>query len=322
MKFHLFAATLACSLCCALSGNALAQAYPNKPVKFVVASVGSPQDVVGRLFAQKIADSWGQPIVIENRPGAGVLLSAQTVVKAAADGYTVLVSSAAFTVTPWLYPQLGYDSEKDLIPVGLLAVTPNILVTSPSTGIKTLKDAVERARSGAKMQYGSPGYGTTPQLSAEYLFKSLAKVHIQHIPYKGTPPLITAAIAGEVEIVTSALPAMVPQIKAGKLIGLAVTSAKRNPLLPDVPTIAEAGFTGFEDDSWVGVWVPAGTPAAAIAKLRDEIDRAGAATDVRERLRNAGFETSTLRGEAFAQLVRRELDKWARVVKETGAKAE
>lgn len=321
MNVRMFAATLAVATLAALPQAAQAQAYPARPVKFVTASTGSPQDVIGRLFAQKIADTWGQPIVVDNRAGAGSLISIQTVAKAPADGYTVLVSSTAFAVTPWLYPQHGYDSEKDFIPVGLLATAPNILVTSPSTGIKSLKDVVERAKAG-KVQYGSPGFGTTPQLSAEYLFKSLAKVQILHVPYKGIPPVMTAAISGEIDLASTALPPAVPQIKSGKLIGLAVTSAKRNAAIPDVPTIAEAGFTGFEDDSWVGIWVPAGTPAPVVAKLREEIDRAVAAADTRDRLRNIGFEASGLRGDAFAQLVRRELDKWAKVVKETGAKAE
>lgn len=298
-----------------------AQPYPSRPVKFVVASTGSPQDVIGRLFAQKIQESWGQPVVVENRAGAGVLISAQTVVKAPPDGYTVLVSSTAFAVTPWMYSQHGYDSEKDFIPVGLLASAPNVLVTSAGSGIRTLRDAVERARTG-KVQYGSPGYGTTPQLSAEYLFKLLAKVDVLHVPYKGIPPVITAAISGEVDVASTALPPAVPHIKAGRLVGLAVTSGQRNPAIPDVPTIAEAGFTGFEDESWVGVWLPAATPPAVVARLRDELDRAVASPDLRDKLNAVGFEASTLRGEAFAQMVRRELNKWQRVVKETGAKVE
>ena len=298
-----------------------AQPYPSRPVKFVVASTGSPQDVIGRLFAQKIQESWGQPVVVENRAGAGVLISAQTVVKAPPDGYTVLVSSTAFAVTPWMYSQHGYDSEKDFIPVGLLASAPNVLVTSAGSGIRTLRDAVERARTG-KVQYGSPGYGTTPQLSAEYLFKLLAKVDVLHVPYKGIPPVITAAISGEVDVASTALPPAVPHIKAGRLVGLAVTSGQRNPAIPDVPTIAEAGFTGFEDESWVGVWLPAATPPAVVARLRDELDRAVASPDLRDKLNTVGFEASTLRGEAFAQMVRRELNKWQRVVKETGAKVE
>ena len=166
---RLFQTILAASLL-SLTTQALAQSYPSRPLRFVTASVGSPQDVIGRMFALKVAENWGQPIVVDNRAGAGALISIQAAAKAPADGYTVLVSSAAFAVTPFLYSNLGYDSEKDLIPVALLATTPNIFVTGPGTGIKSLKDVVERSR-GGNVQYGSPGFGTTPQLSAEYLFK-------------------------------------------------------------------------------------------------------------------------------------------------------
>ncbi|MFM8555437.1 MAG: Bug family tripartite tricarboxylate transporter substrate binding protein [Betaproteobacteria bacterium] len=302
-----------------LTGSA--QSYPTRPVKFVVASTGSPQDVIGRLFAQKIQENWGQPIVVEIRAGAGALISIQTVAKAPPDGYTILVSSTAFAVTPWMYPQHGYDSVKDFVPIGLLATAPTVLVPSASSGIRSLKEVVDRARAG-KVQYGSPGFGTTPQLSAEYLFKSLAKVDILHVPYKGIPPVIAAAISGEVDVASTALPPAVPHIKAGRLIGLAVTSGSRNAAIPDVPTIAEAGFTGFEDESWGGVWLPVGTSAAVTARLRDELDRAVASPDLQERLRNIGFEANNLRGDAFGGMVRRELDKWQRVVKETGAKVE
>lgn len=304
------------------TSSVLAQAYPSKPVRFVTASVSSPQDVVGRIFAQKLGDSWGQPVVVDNRAGAGALLSVQTVAKAPADGYTVLISSTAYAVTPFLYQNTGYDAEKDLIPVALLATAPNIIVTSPNSGIKTLKDAVDRAKSGRQVRYGSPGFGTTPQLSAEYLFKVLAKADVMHVPYKGIPPLMQGALSGEVELAATALPPSVPLIKTGRLVGLAVTSATRSGAVPDVPTIAEAGFTGFEDDSWVGVWVPASTPAPVIAKLRAELAQAAAAPDVREKLRNVGFDAGTIGPDAFSALVQKELKKWARVVKETGTKVE
>ena len=318
-KFLRGAAALALA---AASSLALAQAYPNKPVKFITASTGSPQDVVGRLFAQKLAESWGQAVVVDNRAGAGSLLSIQAVAKSPADGYSVLVSSTAYAVTPYLYQNLGYDAEKDLVPVVLLATAPNILVANPASGIRSLKDVVERARQGKSVRYGSPGYGTTPQLSAEYLFKVLAKAEVTHVPYKGIPPLMQATLAGEVEVAAAALPPAVPQIKSGRMVGLAVTSATRNSAIPDVPTIAEAGFPGFEDDSWVGLWVPAGTPAAVIARLREEMVKLAAQPDTREKLRNVGFEAAAGSSEAFAALVQKELRKWAKVVKETGAKVE
>ncbi|HEX2546565.1 MAG TPA: tripartite tricarboxylate transporter substrate binding protein [Ramlibacter sp.] len=315
---RLFAA-ITLALC---AGSVAAQAYPDKPVRFVTASQGSPQDVVGRMVAQKLGETWGQPVVVDNRAGAGALLSIQAVAKAPADGYTVLVSSTAYAVTPFLYQNPGYNAEKDLVPVALLATAPNILVTSPNSGIKTLKEAVDRARSGRQVKYGSPGFGTTPQLSAEYLFKVLSKVDVLHVPYKGIPPLMQGALAGEVDLASTALPPSVPLVKSGRLVGLAVTSSKRSSALPDVPTIAEAGFTGFEDDSWVGIWVPAGTPPAVIQKLREQLAQVTAAPDVREKLRNVGFDASTIDSAAFSALVQKELAKWANVVKETGTKVE
>ena len=306
----------------AKSSPACSQAFPSQNIRIVVGSgVSTPSDILARVIATEVATAEKWTLVVENRAGAGALISIQTVAKAPADGYTILVSSTAFAVTPWMYPQHGYDSEKDFVPIGLLATAPNVLVTSASSGIRSLKDAVDRARVG-KVQYGSPGFGTTPQLSAEYLFKSLAKVDILHVPYKGIPPVIAAAISGEVDVAFTALPPAVPHIKAGRLVGLAVTSGARNAAIPDVPTIAEAGFTGFEDESWVGVWLPAGTPVAIVSRLRDELDRAVASPDLQERLRNIGFEASNLRGDAFGQMVKRELDKWQRVVKVTGAKVE
>jgi tripartite-type tricarboxylate transporter receptor subunit TctC len=301
---------------------AAAQTYPSKPVRFVTASTASPQDVVGRIFAQKLAETLGQPVVMDNRAGAGALLSIQAVAKAPADGYTVLVSSTAYAVTPFLYQNPGFDAEKDLVPVALLATAPNILVTSPDSGIKSLKDAVDRMRQGKPLRYGSPGFGTTPQLSADYLFKVLAKTEPMHIPYKGIPPLMQAALGGEVDIASTALPPSVPLIKAGRLVGLAVTSARRSNAVPGVPTISEAGFTGFEDDSWVGIWVPTGTPAPVIAKLRQELVSAAAAPDVVQKLLSVGFDASTMNSNAFAALVQKELRKWAQVVMETGTKVE
>jgi tripartite-type tricarboxylate transporter receptor subunit TctC len=278
--------------------------------------------VVGRIFAQKVAESWGQAVFVESKPGAGALISMQSAAKSPADGYTVLISSAAFSVTPYLYKNIGMDIERDLIPLGLLATTPNIIVTSPSTGLKSIKDVVDKARAGGKIQYGSPGFGTTPQLSAEYLFKVLASQPIQHVPYKGIPPVVAASLSAEVDLASMSLPPAVQLIKSGKLVGLAVTSGKRNASVPDVPTIAETGYPGFEDDSWVGAWVPAGTPSLVIRKLKEELEKAAQSNEVKLLLRNAGFEATPLFGEPFSQMVKKELTKWEKVVRETGTKVE
>jgi tripartite-type tricarboxylate transporter receptor subunit TctC len=304
-------------------GTARAQEaqYPNKPVRFVTASVGSPQDVIGRLIGTKLAETWGQPVVVDNRPGAGSLVSITVAAKAPADGYTLLLSSSAFTVTPSLQPNAGYNAEKDFIPVVLMASTPNLLIANPALGIKTLKDAVARAKS-EPLNYGSPGAGTTPQLSAEYVFKSLAKVPATHVPYSGAAPAVTATAGGQVQVASVAMPAAVQLVKAGKLQGLAVTSARRASALPDVPTIAEAGFAGFEDSTWVGLWAPAGTPAAVTGKINAAVVKLLADPDVREKIATLGFETMGGSAQEFAAYQKQELAKWAKVVKETGAKAE
>ncbi len=321
-NFKTILSWMVCAGACLLGLAVQAQDYPNKTVRFITASAGSPQDVVGRIFGQKVAENWGQAVFIESKPGAGALISMQSAAKSSPDGYTVLISSAAFTVTPYLYKNIGFDIERDLIPLGLLATTPNIIVTSPSSGLKSIKDVVDKARAGGKIQYGSPGFGTTPQLSAEYLFKVLASQPILHVPYKGIPPVVAAAMSGEVDIASMSLPPAVQLIKSGKLVGLAVTSGKRNASVPDVPTIAETGYPGFEDDSWVGAWVPAGTPSSVIRKLKDELEKAAQSNDVKSLLRNVGFETSPMFGEPFSQMVKKELNKWDKVVRETDTKVE
>lgn len=312
---------LAAAALCAAPAIAQDAQYPGKPVRFVTASVGSPQDVIGRLIGTKLSESWGQPVVVENRPGAGSLVSITVAAKAPADGYTLLLSSSAFTVTPALQPNTGYNAEKDFIPVALIASTPNLLIAGPASGIKTLKDAIAKAKA-EPLNYGSPGTGTTPQLSAEYLFKSLAKVPATHVPYSGAAPAVTATAGGQVQVASVAMPAAVQLVKSGKLQGLAVTSAKRASALPDVPTIAEAGYAGFEDSTWVGLWAPAGTPAAVTAKLNAAVAKLLAEPDVREKIHTLGFETMGGSPREFAAYQRQELAKWAKVVRETGAKAE
>lgn len=312
-------------LACASLYSACVQAqevvYPSRPVRFITASVGSPQDVIGRLVGAKLSEAWGQPVVVENRPGAGSLVSIIVAAKAPADGYTLLLSSSAFTVTPALQPNAGYNAEKDFIPVVLMAYTPNLLIANPALGIKTLKDAVARART-EPLNYGSPGAGTTPQLSAEYLFKGLAKVAVTHVPYSGAAPAVTATAGGQVQVASVAMPAAVQLVKSGKLHGLAVTSAKRAMALPEVPTIGEAGFAGFEDSTWVGLWAPAGTPAAVTAKLNAMIVRLLGEPDVREKILTLGFETMGGTQQEFVVYQKQELAKWAKVVKEVGAKAD
>ena len=303
--------------------SALAQdgPYPTKAVKFITASVGSPQDVIGRLIGQRLSVLWGKPVVVENRPGAGSLLSITTAARAAPDGYSILLSSSGFTVSPSIMSTPGYDAEKDFIPVVLIASTPNIIVAGTQLPASDLRAAVELAKA-RSLNYGSPGLGTTPQLSAEYLFKSLAKVPVTHVPYNGASPAVAAVAGGQVEMASVAMPAAVQLVKAGKVRALAVTSNRRTKVLPDVPTIAEAGFTGFEDSTWVGLWVQKGTPAAITEKIAGDVVAILAQADVKEQLVNLGFEASDLPPKQFAAYQKQELAKWARVVKEVGIKPE
>jgi tripartite-type tricarboxylate transporter receptor subunit TctC len=305
------------------SSAAFAQSYPSKPVRLVVASPGSPQDVVARIAGQKLSELWGgQSVVVENRAGAGSLLSIQTVTKASPDGYTLLVASSAYAITPALYPSSGFDAEKDLIPVAILAVSPNIIVASPAIKGGTLREVFEQAKAGAKMQFGSPGLGTGPALVMDYVVKVLAKVDITHVPYKGAVAPMTAASTGEVALASTGLAPAMPFVRSGKVKPLAVTSAKRSPALPDVPTLAEAGYAAFDDEQWIGAWVPAKTPEALVERLAADLVNAVQQADARQRLAGVGYEIPTMKREEFAAYVRKELAKWAKIAQETGAKPE
>jgi tripartite-type tricarboxylate transporter receptor subunit TctC len=307
-----------------MSSGALAQSgeFPSKPVRIVVASPGSPQDVVARIVGQKLGDMWKQNVVVENRAGAGSLLSIQTVTKSPPDGYTVLIASSAYAITPALYPAAGFDAEKDLVPVRMLAVSPNIIVAAPSMNFQSLQDAMARAKKGEKMQYGSPGHGTGPALVMEYLVKVLANVDVGHVPYKGAIAPMTAAATGEVALASTGLAPAVPFVKGGKVKALAVTTAKRSPALPDVPTLAEAGFPSFNDEQWIGAWVPAGTPQAIIDRIAEDMRTAVQSEDVKGRLAAVGYDVSNMPRAEFVAYIHAELAKWAKIAKETGAKPE
>lgn len=304
------------------STAALAQqpvpAYPAKPVRLVVPfAPGGPTDMIARLMAQKLGDAWKQTIVVDNRAGAGGNIGTQSA-KGPADGYTVLVTTTSIAVNMTLSGNPGYDVHKDFIPVVNVAWTPNMIVTSQA-GPATLKELIERSRSSG-IAYGSAGTGTTPHITAEYLFGNLAGLKTTHIAYKGAAPAVTAALAGEVPAASVAMPTAVPHIKSGRLRGLAVTSNRRAPALPEVPTVAESGFPGFEDYTWVAVFLAAGTPAAIAAKINGDVNAFLAQADSRERLAALGFEPVGGSANAFASYLRDEVSKWARMVRETGAK--
>ena len=301
-------------------GASAQQAYPSKPIRVIVPfAPGGPVDVVARLIAPKITEALGQAVVIENLAGAGGNIGVARVAKAAPDGYTVLMTSSSFAVNPTLTPNPGYDAEKDFIPISVLASQPNFIFVHADFPAKTLADLLRLARTG-KLAYASPSTGTTPHLTAENLFKVRAKVDITHIPFKGAGPAITAVLGGQPPIGSAAGTAPIPHIKAGKLRALAVSAARRSPLLPDVPTLGELGFPGMEDYTWVGVFVPAGTPIEIARKLNETVTRAVQSPEAREKLEALTFDITAAPLRETADYVKSELAKWARVVQETGAK--
>ncbi len=299
-------------------GNA--QEWPKqKPIQIIVGfAPGSTTDIVARLVQPKLTEALGQTVVVENRPGAGGNVAAQAVKRAAADGYTILAVSVAFAVNPSLYANAGYEAS-DFVAVALGPSTPNIITVNPAVPAKNLAELIELAKK-QPLSYASSGIGTTTHLSMERI-KMATKVDITHVPYQPAQA-VGAAVAGHTQISSTSLPPAVPQVKAGRVRAIAVTSAQRSPALPDVPTVNEQGFTDFDDLTWIGFFVPAGTPPAVVTRLNAEIGRAFEAPDTHERLAQQGLEWKRNTPAEFATFLRSEIVKWAKAVKESGAKAD
>jgi len=316
--------TIACVLaaCAALALPAAgrAQGWPAKPVHLVVAfAPGGPADIVARLLGQRLTESLGQPIVVENRGGAGGNVGAALVAKAAPDGYTALLTTASFAVNMTLFAEPGYDAERDFEAVSIVAFQPNLIVVNAASPAKTLADLFSEAK-GKKLPYASPGTGTSAHLTAEYLFKVLAKVDLFPVHFRGAGPAVAALVAGDPAVGSLGVAGPLAQIKAGKLRALAVSSKKRVPPLPDVPTLAEAGFPGAEFDLWIAVFLPARTPAPVVARMSGAIDDALHAPAIQERLQALAFEPGGGSAADASAYVKAEIAKWRKVVQETGAK--
>ena len=309
-------------LLCGLSLQASAQnEWPkSKPVTLVVAfAPGSSTDIVARSLTQKLNELTGGNFIVDNKGGAGGNIASAQVKRAPADGYTILVHSVAFAVNPSLYADAGYDALKDFVPVALGPKTPNIFTVNPSVTAKTLPELVELAKK-SPFNYASSGIGTTTHLSMERL-KMAAKIDIVHVPYQPAAA-INAVVAGHTQIASTSMPPAVPMIKSGKLKALAVTSATRSPLLPDVPSITEYGFKEFDDYTWFGFFAPVGTPPDVINKLNVALNRAMASTEVVERFTQLGMAAAPNSATEFGTFLKAEVPKWAAVVKSSGAKAD
>jgi tripartite-type tricarboxylate transporter receptor subunit TctC len=314
---------LSCCFALSLAGTAQAQtAYPNKPVKFVVAfAPGGPADIIARLLGQRLSESIGQPVVIENRGGAGGSLASGIVAKVPADGYTLMINTSSYAVNASLSKNPSFDAEKDFVLASVVASSPNLLVSFPGLKAKNLQEIVAEAKSG-KLNYGSAGTGTTPHLTAEYLFKVLGKVDVTHIPFQGAGPALAATMGGQVEMASVALPAAVEMVKGGKVRGLAVTSNKRVASMPDVPTVAESGFPGFEDYTWVGVFAPSKTSPEIVNYLNLEIGKILRSADFQAKLAGVGFEPVGGTPKEAGDYLKVEITKWAKIIKETGVKVD
>src|SRR5437762_3749950 len=308
------------ALCWAVAEGVSAQTWPDRPLKFVVAApAGSSIDVLARIIGDRLKDRLGQAIVVDNRPAAGGTAATDFVAKSPPDGYTMVMSfNGPLALGPHLYSKLPYDPQKDLAPVIITSSQPNVLVVNAALPVKSVKELIAYAKANpGKLNYASVGNGSSSQLTME-LLRSDAGIDIVHVPFNGSPPAVTATIQGETQMLFAVMQPLQAQIQAGKLRAIAVTTARRFPLLPDIPTIAEAGYPGFEALAWNGILVAAGTPHPIIQRLNTEINAILKDPSVKSALNAQGFDLIGGTPEDFANLIRSESEKWAPVIKKTG----
>ena len=316
------AAFVACALILAATPvhDAAAQAFPSKPVKLVIPF---PLDNIGRLIAQKLSEAWGQQVVIENKPGAGGNIGADLVAKSPADGYAVVMGAlSTHAVNPNLYAKMPYDAAKDFAPISLVAITPNVLIVNAAMPVTSVKEMIAYAKANpGRTNFGSGSNGSAGHLAGE-LFKLETGTDVAHIPYKGGAPALQALLAGDTQFMFDNLANAMAQVKGGKVRAIAVTTAQRSKLAPDLPTMAEAGMPGFDISTWFGLLAPAGTPPDVIAKWNADVVKVLNSPDVREKMFAQGAEPSPQTPAEFASFIAREREKYARIVKASGAKVD
>ena len=299
-------------------------AYPAKPIRIIVQfTPGTSTDILARVVAQKMSEHWGQQVIVDNRPGAGGVVGTELGARALPDGYTLTMAvSSAFGINPTLYSKLPYDAIKDFAPIANLGLTPQVQVASPSSAFKSVKEFVAAAKEKpGQINYASLGSGTTSHLTME-MFRSAAGIKLNHVPFKGSADAHTQLIGGQIPVMFDAIPAVRPHIQSGKLRGLGIATLTRSAFLPDLPTIAESGYPGFEAVGWIGIAAPAQTPPAVLDKLNAEMKRILAQPDVKERLHTLAFTPVGDSREQFAAYLKSEIAKWGKAVKESGAKAD
>lgn len=300
---------------------AQAQTYPSRPIRIVVPfAAGGPNDFIARVIGQKLTERWGQPVVIDNRGGAGGNIGTAIVARAAPDGYTLALVSTAFVVNPSLYTSVEYDVFKDFAPVTLAALSPVIIVAHPTLPIRDVRSLVQLAKD-SRLNYASPGAGTTGHLGGE-LFNAMAGLKMQHVPYKGAGPAISDLLGGQIQLGFMAVPPAAPHIRSGRLRAIAVTTLKRTAALPDVPTVAESGYSNFSVDNMYAVIAPRGTPPAVIDRLQSEISSIIRIPEIADRLTGQGFDPVGSKPALLADYFRSEFGKWRKIVTESGARVD
>ena len=299
-----------------------ADTWPTKTIRVLAAgAAGGPIDIMSRVVMQKLADQLGQAIVIDNRAGAGGTLATRIAVTASNDGHTLLCNSSQYPAAYSLYKDPGYNAYKDFVPIINAGTSPNIIFVNVNTPAKDLRELIALGKT-KKLQYGSAGAGSTPHLTGERLLKLMSKLDIEHVPYSSAMPAVLATVSGQVPIGLTAMPPTVQLIKSGRIRGIAVTSQQRMPSLPDVGTVAEQGFPGYEDYTWIGFFAPTGVPKPIVDRLNKSIAAIVAMPDVKERLAASGFDPVNNTADQFAVYVREEITKWAKVIKESGARVD
>ena len=309
--------------CLTAMGASAGETYPSRPIRFIVPfPPGGGNDIVGRIVAAKLGEGLGQQVVIDNRGGAGGTIGTDITAKAPPDGYTMLVNNISLAVNHTLFKKLPYDTLKDLAPVSLIGRQPNIVVVHPGVTAKSMRELLELARAKpGQVNYGSGGIGTASHLATEML-KLMTRTDMVHVPYKGLGPALTDLMGGRLHLIISTMASALPQMKAGKLRPLAVTTAQRSSFFPEVPTLDEAGVKGYEFSTWYGLLVPAGTPKSIVDRLNSETRKALASSTVREQFTGQGLEPATSSPQDFATYLRSEVAKWGKVVKASGATPE
>jgi tripartite-type tricarboxylate transporter receptor subunit TctC len=314
---------IALALIAMACGAQAQQPYPSKPVRVISpAPAGGNADAVARTIAERLSAALGQPFVVENKPGAAGNIGTEMAASAPADGYTLVEIITANTINATLYPNLSFDLSRDFVPVGLAATLPLILVVHPSVPASSVAELIAYAKKNpGKLNYASAGSGTGGHVAGE-LFKTMAGLDVQHVPYKGATPAVTDLIGGRVDFFFDGMPSALPHVQAGRLKVLAITTKTRSPTIPNVPTVAEAGLPGFEVSLWLGFMAPAGTPMDIVNRLNKEINDAVASASVRERFARLGLEPLTATPQEFGALIRSETAKWAEMIKRSGARVD